>query len=94
VKLLREFRDQYLLTNSPGRGFVKVYYKYGPFAADYIREHDWLKPIVRVLLIPLVGISYILVKTSLATKILTVLLMIISMLVCWEVMHRSGRHEV
>ena len=70
VKLLREFRDQYLLTNSPGRGFVKVYYKYGPFAAEYIREHDWLKPIVRVLLMPLVGISYILVKTSLATKIL------------------------
>ncbi|NOR26679.1 MAG: hypothetical protein GQ542_20275, partial [Desulforhopalus sp.] len=46
---------------------------------DYIREHDWLKPIVRVLLMPLVGISYILVKTSLATKILIVLLMIISM---------------
>ena len=79
VQLLREFRDQYLLTNAPGKCFVRYYYKHGPIAAGYIDEHDWLKPIVRVLLIPLVGISYILIKTSLAMKILTVLLMIISM---------------
>jgi len=91
VKLLREFRDQYLLTNSPGRGFVKVYYKYGPFAADYIREHDWLKPIVRVLLIPLVGISYVLVRTSLATMILVGLLLIISAISFYTLIHRKRK---
>ena len=69
VMLLREFRDQYLLTNKPGKRFVKAYYKYGPHAANYVEEHDWLKPIVRVSLMPLVGISYILVRTSLATVI-------------------------
>jgi len=91
VKLLREFRDQYLLTNRPGQCFVEKYYKYGPYGANYIERYDWLKSIVRALLMPLVGISYILVKTSLAAKILTVLLMILSMVVSWKVMHRSGR---
>jgi hypothetical protein len=69
VKLLREFRDLYLLTNRPGRRFVEVYYHYGPLAADYIEEHDWLKPIVRLALMPLVGISYVLVKGTLALLI-------------------------
>ena len=70
VSFLREFRDRYLLTNVRGRAFNKLYYKYGPTAADHIKEHSWLKLIVRVLLMPLVGLSYFLVKASVAIKIL------------------------
>ena len=73
VKLLREFRDRYLLTSALGRGFVGLYYKYGPYAANFITEHTWLKPFVRMLLMPLVGLSYFLVKTSLVTKLLAAL---------------------
>jgi PKD repeat protein len=74
VRLLRDFRDRYLLTNAAGRSFVEVYYRYGPFAADYIKEHGWLKPFVRMLLMPLVGFSYFLLKASLVTKVLSTLL--------------------
>ena len=62
VVLLREFRDTYLLTNSPGQKFVSLYYTYSPPIADYIAEHEFLKKVVRVLLLPLIGLSYILVN--------------------------------
>jgi len=74
VKLLRDFRDQCLLTNTPGRWFVRMYYRYSPFWADLINIHAWSKPIVRLALMPLVGTSYVLIKASVATRILTVLL--------------------
>ena len=62
VVLLQEFRDTYLLTNSPGQKFVSLYYTYSPPIADYIAEHEFLKKVVRVLLLPLVGLSYLLVN--------------------------------
>jgi hypothetical protein len=91
VELLRDFRDQYLLTNAPGKRFVEAYYKHGPLAADYINEHSWLKPIVRVLLMPLVGISYFLVKTSVTIKILVASAMIVLMLNCLIYIRRKRR---
>ncbi|MEE4166241.1 MAG: CFI-box-CTERM domain-containing protein, partial [Desulfocapsaceae bacterium] len=62
VALLQQFRDSYLLTNTPGKTFVSLYYRYSPPIADYIAEHELLKPVVRVLLLPLVGMSYLLVN--------------------------------
>lgn len=54
VAELRAFRDRYLLTNAPGRFFVSVYYRLSPPIADVIARHDWLRSIVRSLLVPLV----------------------------------------
>jgi len=54
VQVLRDFRDDYLLTHPLGRSFVTWYYDKGPIAAEFIREHDYLKPLVRVLLFPLI----------------------------------------
>ncbi len=62
VALLQQFRDAYLLTNTPGKTFVSLYYRYSPPIADYIAEHELLKRVVRVLLLPLVGLSYLLVN--------------------------------
>lgn len=39
VQVLRDFRDQRLLTNAPGRAFVAWYYAHSPSAASYIAEH-------------------------------------------------------
>jgi hypothetical protein len=54
VKTLRRFRDQYLLTNYPGEWFVEYYYQHSPPIADYIRERETLRTMVRSLLIVVV----------------------------------------
>jgi YVTN family beta-propeller protein len=59
VKVLRVFRDRYLLTNDMGRSFVQGYYRYSPSAAAFIARHDTLRGMTRLLLTPLVlGIEY------------------------------------
>ncbi|MBC8209991.1 MAG: DUF11 domain-containing protein [Gammaproteobacteria bacterium] len=59
VQLLRQFRDQQLLTSGWGRHFVAVYYRYSPALARYIAGHDQLRMLVRGLLfIPLLMITY------------------------------------
>ena len=54
VVRLREFRDRYLLTNRPGRAFVRWYYRHSPKLAGYIRQSKWTRAFVRGVLRPLV----------------------------------------
>lgn len=92
VKLLRDFRDQCLLTNTPGTWFVSMYYRYSPFWADFINIHTWCKPIVHLALMPIVGISYITVKTSVeSTLIAAVLLFVVFTFPCSLRIHTRTR---
>ncbi len=59
VMVLRKFRDRYLLPNSIGKAFVQAYYHYSPPFANFIAQHDVLRGIVRVALLPLVGMGYV-----------------------------------
>ncbi|MDP1989843.1 MAG: CFI-box-CTERM domain-containing protein [Syntrophales bacterium] len=54
VQILRNFRDQYLLKNGPGRVFVRLYNHYSPPAASFIKDHDILRAATRILLTPVV----------------------------------------
>jgi parallel beta-helix repeat protein len=54
VMILRNFRDEHLLTNPAGRVFVKLYYAYSPPIADYIAEHNTLRQFTREALKPLI----------------------------------------
>lgn len=54
VKILRDFRDSYLITTAPGRAFVELYYTVSPPIADVIAKHEVLRIITRVLLMPLI----------------------------------------
>lgn len=59
VEVLRKFRDTNLITNAPGRAFVKVYYQLSPPIADFIKEHEALKTATRFVLTPVVyGVKY------------------------------------
>jgi hypothetical protein len=58
VKVLREFRDRFMLTSSVGRCFVDPYYTYSPPVAEFIASHDTLRATVRCGLMPVVAVSW------------------------------------
>ena len=59
VKILRNFRDIFLSASQPGRFFVQWYYRVSPPIADVIRTNNVMKAMVRILLLPFVGFSYL-----------------------------------
>ncbi len=54
VKILRDFRDEYLLTNTLGREFVRFYYATSPAIAQNIATSEIAKGFIRVTLTPIV----------------------------------------
>jgi len=81
VKILRDFRDRFLITNTLGKSFVNLYYKYSPPFADFIAKHDNLRMMVRMTLFPLVGISWVSLKLGILPTSLLILLFGIGLLV-------------
>jgi hypothetical protein len=69
IGILREFRDDYLLTNPVGEALVDIYYRVSPPIAEFITEYPGLKPLVRAGLAPAVAMSTVAVDASLAEKI-------------------------
>ncbi|MCJ7580438.1 MAG: hypothetical protein MUP98_07870 [Candidatus Aminicenantes bacterium] len=70
VRTLQDFRDKYLMSNRSGRRLVKLYYKYSPKIAELITNHNALRTVVRIWLVPIVVVGYSMVhfgpvKTSL-----------------------------
>jgi len=59
VKILSEFRDKHLLTNSIGRSILDAYKKFSPPVANYLHKHPFARAVVRYALIPITGIAYI-----------------------------------
>ena len=51
LDILRDFRDQVLLENAMGSQLVEVYYKVSPPVADFIAKSDFLRAVVREVLI-------------------------------------------
>jgi hypothetical protein len=66
--ILRQFRDEELLTNPVGEALVDLYYTVSPPIARFITEHPGLKPVVRAGLVPAVAMSTVAVNTSPAEK--------------------------
>jgi len=54
VKILCEVRDKYLLQSEAGREFVRLYYKFSPPIAEFIKNRPLLKALVRYFLKSLV----------------------------------------
>ena len=92
IQILREFRDEYLLPNPPGRAFVDFYYRVSPPLAEFITEHPSLKPIVRAGLVPAVAMSTIAINTTLTEKVaIAGLLVLVSVALAVWVTRRRGR---
>ena len=95
IQILREFRDEYLLTNPLGRSIVGLYYKVSPPIAEFITEHPSLTPIVRAGLLPAVVMSTVVVNITLAEKtaILGLLGLISVTVAIWVTMRRDRNTE-
>jgi hypothetical protein len=92
IQILREFRDEYLLTNPLGQALVGVYYRVSPPIAEFITEHPSLKPIVRAGLLPAVAMAAVAVNTTTAEKTAIVgLLVLVSVALAVWATRRRGR---
>jgi sugar lactone lactonase YvrE len=92
IQILREFRDEYMLTNPVGEALVGLYYAVSPPMADFITEHPGLKPIVRAGLVPAVSMSTVAVNTTPAEKVAIVgLLVVFSVALAIWVTRRRGK---
>ncbi len=91
IQILREFRDEYLLTNSLGQALVGVYYRISPPVAEFIVEHPNLKPVVRAGLLPAVAMSAVVVNTNPVEKMVTVglLVLVAVAVVVWATRRRD-----
>jgi hypothetical protein len=66
VAVLREFRDNYLLTNRAGTAAVQFYYWVSPPIADVISRNENLKRITRIVLTPIIyGVKNIAITIAL-----------------------------
>ena len=58
IGILRQFRDEFLITNPIGRALVTIYYRLSPPVAGFISRHRTLRTVVRGCLVnPAVNIS-------------------------------------
>ena len=74
VQLLRRFRDHYLMPHSIGRAFINVYYRYSPPIANFIADHDTLRMLVRWVLLPTVGLSWMFLHLGVLPTMLILIL--------------------
>jgi uncharacterized repeat protein (TIGR01451 family) len=77
VKVLRQFRDRFLLTNLVGRAFVDLYNTYSQPVADFIGRDDRARSVVRWSLLPLVGVTWVALRFG-----LWVTVALIGLLIC------------
>lgn len=75
VEVLRQFRDDYLITNPIGQTFVELYYNVSPPAAKFISRSEGLKSLTRCALTPVVyGLKYPFVFLIFMSFVLVVIL--------------------
>lgn len=78
VHVLRDFRDAYLMPYRRGRMFVQMYYKYSSFLAGLIYYSRTLREGVRIILIPSIVFSYLMLHFGpVTTAIMLVFILIL-----------------
>ncbi len=70
VVILREFRDTFLAKNSLGQLVIGTYYKYSPWLASIIEQHEMLAAVVRFALVPAIGVAFVSLKLPYVANVL------------------------
>jgi len=92
VKILRAFRDTYLLTHDVGRRFVALYYRQSPPIAKCISEHAILKRAAQLIILPMIAFSALMLYTGAQGKLLLLLALVVGTTSCFWI--RSKRRSV
>ncbi|MGZ3724607.1 MAG: CFI-box-CTERM domain-containing protein [Pseudobdellovibrio sp.] len=74
VKTFRAFRNEFLLTNEPGRWFVRTYYRLSPPAAHFIARNETLRAVIRGFLYPLLLFSFVALRFGMLFALISYLL--------------------
>ena len=77
VQILRDFRDRILLGNSAGKAFVDFYYRTSPPIADKIAKSDILRQITRIMLMPVIGVVYLIMNFGALPTLLVFIFMLL-----------------
>jgi hypothetical protein len=95
IGILRQFRDEYLITSGLGRILTGFYYGLSPPIAEFITEHPGLKPIVRAGLAPAVAMSAVVVEITPAEKaaVLGLMLLLSVAPALWAIKRRHKSSE-
>lgn len=80
-------------TISSGDHWVRLYYRYSPFPADFIHRNGSLKCVTRMGLSPLVGASLVYIRINLVQRwpLLITIAVILSVLLYMEILIRRHR---
>jgi serine protease len=81
VGILQDFRDRRLLTNGPGRAFVKFYYEVSPAIAAKIAQSTTGRFVTRAALMPLVGAAYITLHGGWSVALLAIVFFVLLSLI-------------
>ncbi len=93
VRTLRLFRDNYLMTNAPGRAFVRLYYATSPSLADAISSSPVLRASARFVLAPAVLMARVLTSMPGLTGPLAVAVFLVLLTFVFGVAVRSWRRS-
>lgn len=84
VKVLRGFRDRYMITNMLGNKLVNLYYHYSPPVADYIAVRPVVRGAVRVALLPVIGMGWLILNIGFAGLALMALVLIMPFMLVYR----------
>ena len=93
VKILRGFRDEFLISSSLGSKCVHLYYQYAPRIAKHIEKFSFLQLLTRQALLPLIGMSSLCNKFNKITSLPTLLFLLVCLLLIFTAALRSSRPQ-
>jgi subtilisin family serine protease len=93
VDSLRDIRDKLLVKSYPGRWFTKNYYLYSPPIANWLQSHPLCRVLMRCLLRPAIGFSYVFLTMSVIPGVLLIVLAGFVVLGCEDFTERLRRKE-
>ncbi len=90
VEILRQFRDNYLLTSTWGKTLIRLYYTVSPPMANTISRHKSLKAMAQIALLPIIGFGWMALELGLMSAIVIWLLSVITLIGLIRLVKKNG----